>query len=557
MQAALAQATTYDVARQEFLALYPNRTQAILRPPGCKTWVSVSKHWPLPDEQIEKAIGLKEGTSVWGCRWGEHTRFAVLDIDSESKYHNVQELQKLTRALAAIGLTATLYQSSSSGGWHIYLFFDDWQPAHEIQATLKTWLIASQYEIRNGTLEIFPSGNGLRFPLQSGFAWLDSDAKVVTLRNELSTGQALSLFLDNVSARASDWSTTKHRIESQLEPATASAGDDSGKHQKAINTEGFEGLWNYRLIPEKYEDGRRYWLTGLTAKGQRHDAILAIEHYFWHGDPAADVPAMPGEWNDEARYRLILAWLKEKHNGFCNHINRGNWHKVESQIRRAVKWRRPSGKLQVVTPYPMTERLIERLIDLSRGTGRIWSIDDLRKGNDRRQERARAKISYALGVLLQQGSRITRNELARLSGCSPNTVRKHSDLWLLFAGGSGDLNSFVGLDPSQDPGSNSSKKELYLLPSVSEGDSGQTGQVLDRATTVMESVQLQDMDSGCLTPCDPQVVQEVPERSLRQIAAEDGRDGFENPRLGRPRLVESQSATALQVQPIRKLRAPP
>lgn len=440
---AFKRVTVYSDARREFLALYPNRKQAILRPPGCKTWVSVSKHWPLPNEQIEKAIALETPDAVWGCRWGDETRFAVFDIDAGSKYHTAEELRKLTKGLETIRLISTVYRSSESGGWHVYLFFEKWQDCTEVQRTLKAWLAANGYEIRNGILEVFPSGNGLRLPLQSGFAWLNASGEVLQERGVLSVEQAVSLFVSDLNVRASDWEVANTLIESQLSSFDR-ARRGAGEHKKAIDTEGFDGLWNYKLIPEKYQDGRKYWQTGLTANGERHDAILAVEHYLWHGDPEAGVPALPGEWNDDGRFRLLLAWLKEKHNGFCNHINQGRWHKVEAQIERAVKWRRPSGTLQVVEAYPMTERLIERLVDLSRGTGRIWSTEDLKKGNDGREQQARAKITAALEQLVRQGAQITRNELARLSGCSPNTVSKHRDIWLLLASGSGDLNPFAG-----------------------------------------------------------------------------------------------------------------
>lgn len=50
-----------------------------------------------------------------------------------------------------------------------------------------------------------------------------------------------------------------------------------------------------------------------------------------------DIADNEGEWNDDGRYWLIVAWLKEKHNGFCNQVNRRNWRKLEAQITRAVK----------------------------------------------------------------------------------------------------------------------------------------------------------------------------------------------------------------------------
>jgi hypothetical protein len=486
-----------DDPRQEFLSLYPNRIQAILRPPGCKSWVSVSKHWPLPDEQIIKAIQLEAQDTVWGCRWGEFTRFAVLDIDAGSKYHTPEELYKLSISLAAIKLTASIYRSSLTGGWHVYLFFEDWQRSDEVQKVLKAWLAANRVEIRNGVLEVFPSGNGLRLPLQSGFAWLNQLGETVQERDELDSDRALSLFLNDLHERASDWQLAKSLIESQLQPINDCAGVAGELHRKTTDTDGFDGLWNYRLIPERYRDGRLYWQSGLTAKGQRHDAILAVEHYLWHGDESLGVPALPGEWNDEGRYRLVLAWLKEKHNGLCSHINRGNWQKVEADIRRSVKWRRPSDSLRVMEPYPMTERAIDTLIARSRATGRTWTQDDLKKGNDGREEKTRAKISAALNKLIQDGGRIGRNELARVSGCSPNSVSKHRDLWLLLTAGSGDQSPFLDLDHLLGVAATpSSPDNSELLPSLFQGNTRQTEELSqpDRAA----SMELEDLEPAAV-----------------------------------------------------------
>lgn len=470
------------VAVSLFLSLYPNRIQAILRPRGCRSWTTLSRHWPLSDETILKAIDGQEA-GIWGARWGEQTLFAVLDIDKESKYRSDLELAKLQDKLFAVGLTATPYRSSESGGWHLYVFFDDWANSEEVRRYLADWLRAQGYEIRNGNLEVYPSGMGLRLPLQPGFAWLDDKGELIRRREDLTRDEALASFLSDLERNKKNWSEAKSRIQTQLEAI------DRGRrsalvHQKAIDIEGFDKLFNYRLIPEKYEEGRKYWQTGLTASGQRHDAILAVEHYLWHGDEAAGVPALPADHNDEPRYRLILAWLEENHNGFCNHINRGRWHKVQAQIKRAVKWRRSLGALQIRTPYPMTERLMERLIALYKATGRVWSFEDLKKGNDGREEEARKKIREALQLLDAQGRRITGRQLMRLTGCSYHTVKRHSDIWKIsqvvsLPRAAGDKNPFLDLmvpGPgapvfvSPCPGSEQEKKEMLNPPC--SGDSG-------------------------------------------------------------------------------------
>lgn len=480
------------VARAAVLSLYPNRIQAVVRPRGCRSWTTVGKFGRTEDADILKAIA-GESDSILGLRWGQQTRFAVLDVDINSRYRSDLELAVLQQKLAAVGLTAKPYRSSESGGWHLYLFFDDWAPTNEVNQTLATWLRAIGYEIRNGVLEVYPSGMGLRLPLQAGFAWLDGKGEVIRQREQLTKDEALASFLLDLEENKRDWREAKNRIQAQLEAIDREKKQDALAHRKAIDTEGFDKLFNYRLIPEKYEEGRKYWQTGLTASGQRHDAILAVEHYLWHGDEAAGVPALPAEHNDEPRYRLILAWLEEHHNGFCNHINRGKWHKVQAQIKRAVKWRRPSGAVQVRTPYPMTERLMERLIALYKATGRVWSIEDLKKGNDGREEGARKKIREALQLLTDQGRRVTGRQLMRLTGCSYHTVKRHSDIWKIspmvaLPRAAGDKNPFLDLLPPCPPAlgaasSGPSSEKSFLNPPGS-GDSGDLE--LDRDLSAQE-----------------------------------------------------------------------
>ena len=119
-----------------------------------------------------------------GCHWGQQTRFAVLDIDVGSQYHNAEKLAKLTNALAAVGLSTNLYQSSDSGGWHVYIPFAEWADS-ESRTDTKAWLKALGYEMKGGQLEVFPSGNALRLPLQPGFGWLAPDGNLIRTREEL------------------------------------------------------------------------------------------------------------------------------------------------------------------------------------------------------------------------------------------------------------------------------------------------------------------------------------------------------------------------------------
>ncbi|MBZ0187730.1 MAG: hypothetical protein K8F91_15905 [Candidatus Obscuribacterales bacterium] len=160
-----------------FLSIYPYRQAFIWKGLEEKNWRKANSQ--LRDHQIMGVVSDNGRGLFRGCYFGELTKFAVLDIDTGSKYHDSDKLMELAGKLSTVGLTATPYQSNDSGGWHLYLFFDDWADSGEVSQTLRTWLKLEGYEIKGGVLEVFPSGCALRLPLQPGFAWLDFQGNVV------------------------------------------------------------------------------------------------------------------------------------------------------------------------------------------------------------------------------------------------------------------------------------------------------------------------------------------------------------------------------------------
>lgn len=95
---------------------------------------------PLSDAQIVGAMADDWHGIYRGCHWDENTRFAVLDIDQGSKYHSSESLDDLANLFGEIGLQVAAYQSSDSGGWHLYIFLDNWESSAEVEQSLKGWL---------------------------------------------------------------------------------------------------------------------------------------------------------------------------------------------------------------------------------------------------------------------------------------------------------------------------------------------------------------------------------------------------------------------------------
>lgn len=120
------------------MALHPNRAHRIYKTARDPKWKY--SRVPLATGMIDAAISLHCGT-FYGALRSELTKFAVIDIDEDSKYHNAQELNQLRETLAASGLASTcLYQSSRSSGWHLYIPLNDWAPSKQLEAALKALL---------------------------------------------------------------------------------------------------------------------------------------------------------------------------------------------------------------------------------------------------------------------------------------------------------------------------------------------------------------------------------------------------------------------------------
>ena len=200
---------------EEFIALF-HLYSYIYKPRSGGSWLSVSNDkWQLSKSEMLKAIAGVHPKYILGCRAGKASRFAVLDIDAGSKYHNLKSLGKIRQCLADAGLKSTvLYRSSLSDGWHLYIFFDEPINSHDLRKQLVLLLRLNDFQIEKGQLEVFPSpgdgpgslGHGLRLPLQPGFAWLDPyDLEVIRDRSQLSPVKALEFFLQDLHDAPNTW----------------------------------------------------------------------------------------------------------------------------------------------------------------------------------------------------------------------------------------------------------------------------------------------------------------------------------------------------------------
>lgn len=407
--------------------MYPNRLGSIVRHQGTKNWVTLASKFTLSDKQIIFAIS-DECRSLRGCRWSDEAPFLVLDIDAGSKYHNEDGLNELKQALWRVGITKTkLYRSSESGGWHLYVFWTEWASSTDLFTYFKKWLQLEGFEVKSGTLEVFPSANALRLPLQAGFAWLNDQGLLAIERKDFSADAALFQFMADLQSNAIDWKPVRERLEaaiSELSKVSSIQPEQMNEFASMVEDATAE------IDQQRWKKGQEYWLNGLTKNGQRHEGILFVGYYLWYGDGSNGLSPLPGRRAAAQRQRLIRRWIEQNHNGFCSHIAAGNWKKVEDDIERAVSWRR-FNSVEERVPYLVTDRLVDRQMEVR------LTVDQLRTANENREKAARHKIKNAVEELQQARERVSIRAVKRITGCSINTIRKHREL--LLSNGSGDL----------------------------------------------------------------------------------------------------------------------
>ena len=124
-----------------------------------------------------------------GVRFESQTDYGLIDLDVWSRYCTAEAIAQLRAGLETIGITRTLLlRSSHSNGLHLYIPLPEPVKTFDLAVALEACLKAQDFQIANGTLEIFPNPkpygvekiihyNGHRLPLQpgTGSCLLDED----------------------------------------------------------------------------------------------------------------------------------------------------------------------------------------------------------------------------------------------------------------------------------------------------------------------------------------------------------------------------------------------
>ncbi|NJR58076.1 MAG: hypothetical protein HC769_03970 [Cyanobacteria bacterium CRU_2_1] len=134
---------------------------------------------------------VRQGSCLFGVRFGSLTHYCLLDIDVGSAYHPQRDrlaISRILNALEPLGLVSYIAcTSSDSGGIHLYFPFESAQNSWELAVAVTTLLENVGLRVTPGQLEVFPNPklyavesrpslfNAHRLPLQAGSWLLNAD----------------------------------------------------------------------------------------------------------------------------------------------------------------------------------------------------------------------------------------------------------------------------------------------------------------------------------------------------------------------------------------------
>ncbi|RTL37347.1 MAG: hypothetical protein EKK48_24030 [Candidatus Melainabacteria bacterium] len=415
-----------------------HRYAYILRPIAGGPWFSANENWSLSDTEILKAAACIHPNYYIGTRSGKASKYAVLDIDNGSPYHNEAGFSKISALLQKAGIEGfNLYRSSDSGGWHIYIFFDAPVSSRDLYKQLYKLFSLHDFEVAKGKLELFPNpgdkslGQGLRLPLQPGFAWLNEhNQHVREERDEISPDEAILQFARDIECSVNPYHLF-HKMRAFVERTEAIKAEivvqANSKFPRSevvsLRPEmapigGEEAQKSVRQIFHKmppgincdsYLRGRHYYEHGLTAAGQRADAVFAMGHYLFYGDPERLISPR-GYGFEEERKWLIEEILKAKHHGMSKDITSGR-AEAQKHIERATHWQPPHRRGKEAQKY-------EPVVPIS------WV-----RNNANRATTAQKKIIAAVADFKEAGIQFSTRDITLKCGVSSRTIDKYPELW--------------------------------------------------------------------------------------------------------------------------------
>jgi hypothetical protein len=381
-----------------FLALFPHRHDYIWAEhpkPGQKpVWQTESRH-PLTDRLI------RQGSYLYGIRFGPKTQYVLLDIDINSPYHPRQDplaIPRIVAALEALGLTKYVVCTSSySGGIHLYFPFAEAQDSYKLARAIQVLLENAGFIFAPGLLEIFPNDRGFvdgipalyaahRLPMQAGSYLLNCGYERIWSNQ--------TTFVQQWCFAQQHNELNEKVLHQVLKTAKRKKYRISGKANKFLND----------LLTEIYQG----W-SGFGQTNRLLGRIAMLGYIFWHS--LNGCPPLEGK----ALVRQIIEIAKSLpgYTEFCRHQ-----HEIEE---RAEEWANCVQSSRYF-PYGIGKSLSTQAETQTTST---W--------HEQKQEEARERIKQAIAHLLES-NQLPAAPTARFNalvkqGIGGGTLYKHRDLW--------------------------------------------------------------------------------------------------------------------------------
>ncbi len=215
---------------KEFFQYFSHHWDFITAPTGTKDWQTV-KNYKLQPRVLWRRF--QDSQKLLGVRFGQYTKYGMVDLDSSSLLHfinNAQAFNDLCAAFELIGLCRfVILFSSWSEGVHIYFPLPNEVNTFDLACALRMAVEGAGFKVKGGQLELFPNTkpykenkngsdfshfNGHRLPLQpnTGSRLLDDDlapyseglGDFIGQMNWAAQGQDIERLRD-VLALARDW----------------------------------------------------------------------------------------------------------------------------------------------------------------------------------------------------------------------------------------------------------------------------------------------------------------------------------------------------------------
>ncbi|MBD2694327.1 hypothetical protein [Anabaena catenula] len=262
-----------------------------------------------------------------GIRFADYTRYATIDIDTFSHYHNLEAYQTIKTALEDIGIVEIVpIQSSHSGGYHLIIPFSAKIPTFNLACALEQTLKDAGFNIRPGHIEIFPNPkpwgkdsitnyNAIRCPMQpeSGAYLLDEDLQPIS--------HSVATFLDHCDHAASRQDLSKLRYA--CKKARKRHTKEQYRQKASIKIEEWQSNWEEIIA------------TGWTGFGQTNTLLQIIVGY--------GIVFLDLQHEHLIEYAVETARNAPGYREYCQHQKR-----IETRVR---DWVKCTIRHQWYTPY--------------------------------------------------------------------------------------------------------------------------------------------------------------------------------------------------------------